>query len=179
MLSCVCPANLTVYEDEKKPIFAFKVLRYSTSLRWELLAGSEVNQWRSPQAEQGMASRGGQGGPSTVERMNVLGEMQRICMDTKNIPPHQYSRCRGLRPGSPQHLLLSFHTTACRARAFATPPVPLRTSSQVTRQPLLSKQFEKNFCDFLRNRQQCRTSIVDLAFRRKSARYLLPMEART
>lgn len=85
-------------------------------------------------------------------------------MDTKNIPPHQYSRCRGLQPGSPQHLLLSFHTTAFRARAFATPPVPLRTSSQVTRQPLLSKQLEKNFCDFLRNRQQCRTSIVDLAF---------------
>lgn len=60
----------------KKTIFAFKVLRYSTSLRWELLAGSEVNKWRSPQAEQGMASRGGQGGPSTVERMNMLGEMQ-------------------------------------------------------------------------------------------------------
>ncbi|KAF4800276.1 hypothetical protein TURU_046274 [Turdus rufiventris] len=155
------------------------VLRYSTSLRWELLAGSEVNQWRSPQAEQGMASRGGQGGPSIVERMNVLGEMQRICMDTKNIPPHQYSRCRGLQPGSPQHLLLSFHTTAFRARAFATPPVPLRTSSQVTRQPLLSKQLEKNFCDFLRNRRQCRTSIVDLAFRCKSASYLLPMEAKT
>lgn len=76
MLSFVCPANLNVYKDEKKPIFAFKVLRYSTSLRWELLAGSEVNQWRSPQAEQGMASRGAQGGPSIVERMNVLGEMQ-------------------------------------------------------------------------------------------------------
>lgn len=75
MLSFVCPTNLTVYKDEKT-IFAFKVLRYSTSLRWELLAGSEVNKWRSPQAEQGMASRGGQGGPSTVERMNMLGEMQ-------------------------------------------------------------------------------------------------------
>uniref|UniRef100_A0A8C3EGV5 Uncharacterized protein n=1 Tax=Corvus moneduloides TaxID=1196302 RepID=A0A8C3EGV5_CORMO len=83
-------------------------------------------------------------------------------MDTKNIPPHQYSRCRGLQPGSPQHLLLSFHTTAFRARAFATPPVPLRTSSPATHQPLLSKQSEKNFCGFLRNRQQCRTSIVDL-----------------
>uniref|UniRef100_A0A8B9RQ93 Uncharacterized protein n=1 Tax=Accipiter nisus TaxID=211598 RepID=A0A8B9RQ93_9AVES len=88
-------------------------------------------------------------------------------------------RCRGLQPGSPRHPLLSFHTTAFRARAFATPPVPLRTSSRVTLQPLLSKQLEKNFYDFLRNRQQCRTSTVDLAFPCKSARYLLPMEAKT
>lgn len=79
MLSFVCPTNLTVYKDEKT-IFAFKVLRYSTSLRWELLAGSELNKWRSPQAEQGMASRGGQGGPSTVERMNMLGEMQWVLL---------------------------------------------------------------------------------------------------
>lgn len=78
---------LCIKMKKKKPIFAFKVLRYSTSLRWELLAGSEVNQWRSPQAEQGMASRGGQGGPSIVERMNVLGEMQwvllHICIVSK------------------------------------------------------------------------------------------------
>lgn len=63
-------------ENQTNTIFAFKVLRYSTSLRWELLAGSEVNRWRSPQAEQGMASRGNQGGPHIVERMNMLGEMQ-------------------------------------------------------------------------------------------------------
>ncbi|XP_015722715.1 UPF0606 protein KIAA1549 homolog isoform X3 [Coturnix japonica] len=60
-----------------------------------------------------------------------------ICMGTKNIPPHQYSRCRGLQPGNLQHPLLSSHTTTYRARAFATPPVPLRTSNQVTLQPLL------------------------------------------
>ncbi|XP_048793495.1 UPF0606 protein KIAA1549 homolog isoform X4 [Lagopus muta] len=60
-----------------------------------------------------------------------------ICMDTKNIPPHQYSRCRGLQPGNLRHPLLSSHTTTFRARAFATPPVPLRTSNQVTLQPLL------------------------------------------
>lgn len=99
-------------------------------------------------------------------------------MDTKNIPPHQYSRCRGLQPGSLRHPLLSFHTTAFRARAFATPPVPLRTSSRGTLQRLLSKQLEKNFCGFLRNRQRCRTSTADLAFPCKSTRYLLPMEAR-
>ncbi|XP_071278484.1 UPF0606 protein KIAA1549 homolog isoform X2 [Agelaius tricolor] len=122
---------------------------------------------------------GSTAGCSLCYSLRLVPRPRRICMDTKNIPPHQYSRCRGLQPGSPQHLLLSFHTTAFRARAFATPPVPLRTSSQVTRQPLLSKQLEKNFCGFLRNRQQCRTSIVDLAFPCKSARYLLPMEAKT
>ncbi|XP_064277052.1 UPF0606 protein KIAA1549 homolog isoform X3 [Passer domesticus] len=122
---------------------------------------------------------GSTAGCSLCYSLRLVPRPRRICMDTKNIPPHQYSRCRGLQPGSPQHLLLSFHTTAFRARAFATPPVPLRTSSQVTRQPPLSKQSEKNFCDFLRNRQQCRTSIVDLAFHCKSARYLLPMEAKT
>ncbi|XP_068047034.1 UPF0606 protein KIAA1549 homolog isoform X3 [Anomalospiza imberbis] len=121
---------------------------------------------------------GSTAGCSLCYSLRLVPRQRRICMDTKNIPPHQYSRCRGLQPGSPQHLLLSSHTTAFRARAFATPPVPLRTSSQVTRQPLLSKQLEKNFCDFLRNRQQCRTSIVDLAFHCKSARYLLPMEAK-
>ncbi|XP_039239201.1 UPF0606 protein KIAA1549 homolog isoform X4 [Pipra filicauda] len=122
---------------------------------------------------------GSTAGCSLCYYLRLIYRERRICMDTKNIPPHQYSRCRGLQPDSPQHLLLSFHTTAFRARAFATPPVPLRTSSQVTHQPLLSKQLEKNFCDFLRNRQQCRTSIADLAFRCKSARYLLPMEANT
>ncbi|EMP23987.1 hypothetical protein UY3_18930 [Chelonia mydas] len=61
------------------------------------------------------------------------GLLQRhTCMDIKNILPHQYSRCRGLRPDSPQHHLLIFHTAAFRDRGSATPPVPMRTSKLVT-----------------------------------------------
>ncbi|XP_048356133.1 UPF0606 protein KIAA1549 homolog isoform X2 [Sphaerodactylus townsendi] len=110
--------------------------------------------------------------------LNMLGEMQRIRLDIKNIPPHQYSRCRGLRPGSPQRHLFSFHPATPQAWDSATAPAPLRTCSRVTLRPLSSKPSERSFSGFLRNRQWCRISTADSPCPCKSARYPLPVEAR-